>query len=116
MAFRLSKEEVSKLSEEQRASYARLVLSEAKYERALLGRAKGYFGRGMPQFLAIIVLCVYLTWQPEGDWIPIALFLMAAFAIEWHASGVNRRIDAVIQLLNLDGVSESAEISPPQGD
>ena len=116
MAFRLSKEEVSKLSEEQRASYARLVLNEAKYERALLAQAKKYQGKWIIPFILLVLNVVFLFVTPVGAWVPFALFIISSIAIQWHASGANRRIDAVIQLLNLDGVSGSAEISPPQGD
>lgn len=94
----LEKEEVEQLDEEQLEAYAHVVLSTERERRRLLAGASGYWGRWLSGylFLGIFILLSFLDLAQTTE---ITILCLSVFAVvQWHATGINRRIDSILRL------------------
>lgn len=102
MIPRLPKDEVQKLTPEQQEIFGRMILEEKGRQRALMSQAKGYHGyRAIPWFL---LFAGFLFWEPIKSSGNLEMVLACAgfLLIHFHAMGVNSRIDAILDLHDLD--------------
>jgi hypothetical protein len=98
----LSKDEVRKLSPDQQDAFARMVVRYTQSRLQLLERARRY--RGMNVLGGLLTglgcgLAILSTSMPRA--LPFAIFAVSS-AVGFHAAGVNRRLDALIELLEAD--------------
>ncbi|MFT4175544.1 MAG: hypothetical protein QM627_02705 [Luteolibacter sp.] len=100
--MQLSREQVAKLTDQELDTYARVVLNESGSRRAKLNRAKSYRGRQMIPALMVIFAIGYPWFSPTIGWM---LFISLAL-LQWHSAGLNNRMDNLIELLDLDSMSE----------
>jgi hypothetical protein len=117
MIRHLSKEQIAQLSPDEQELMARLALDEARSRRDLLARAKGYRGVMLVPALLWVVAAGLGMWNPSVAGMLPYLVLMTLILVQFHALGVNSRIDAMIRLLNLDHSPESPkpaeQVVPP---
>ncbi|MEP4077568.1 hypothetical protein [Haloferula sp.] len=96
----LSKEEVEQLDEEQLEAYVNTVRSTERERRSLLKHASGYHGRWLSGFVFLAVYVVIsLLDLAQSTWGNSILCFVAFALIQWHATGINRRIDSLSRLL-----------------
>jgi hypothetical protein len=105
MAIQMSQEEVRRLTDQKLDAFVRVVLDDSRSRRALLDRAKNYRGR---QIIPVAIMfsaagASYLFLKL--GWESIIVFIVAMTLMQWHTAGVNRRIDALIELLELDSIT-----------
>ncbi|WP_424313293.1 hypothetical protein [Haloferula sp.] len=94
----LDKDEVEQLDEQQLEAYAQTVLATERDRKLLLDHASGYRGRWLSGFLflAVFIAVSLLDLSPTMS---NTILCVTVFAVvQWHATGINRRIDAVIRL------------------
>ena len=108
MIGNLTKDQIANLPEEQQEMIARVVLDESRNRRSIQAKAKGYWGmRLVPIILWICASMVWVWKRDLGTALPIfslGLFIL----IQFHVAGINRRIDAILSLMDLDrSASES---------
>lgn len=108
---RLTKDDIAKLSDEQREVIARVALDQARTKRLLVERAEGYFGYQLYPVVLFVMACVLTIYYPEG-FLSFAIFGLAAL-IQFHAFGINRRIDAILKLVNLRSEEQSRQQEAP---
>jgi hypothetical protein len=114
MPLNLSKDEVARLSEEQLDAYARVHLDSERTRRELCDKASGRNRSLLLAIVAGVLGTVAVIWFP-GIFLDV---LTLALLFGFHRS-TNRRIDALVRLLNLDRMAEnqSAEqVAPSNGD
>jgi hypothetical protein len=97
--LRFTKEDVAKLSPELQETVARIALDDARVHRALLNDARSYFGyRWLPGLLAVVAVVLWWRSPDKQNVVPYLLIGLTAL-IQYHALGINSRIDAVLELL-----------------
>ncbi|WP_353568917.1 hypothetical protein [Haloferula sargassicola] len=113
--MQLSQEQVARLSEKELEAYSRVVIDGSRYRRAKLKRARGYWSREIIPILAPL-LAVAFVWGDAGvDWRLLGLFAAAVGLVQIHVVGLNRRIDALMNLLDLEvGASDDVVVSRTQ--
>ncbi len=114
--MQLSREQVAQLSDQELDVYARVVLNESHSRRAKLKRAKDYRGRQViPAMIPLVAMCG--SWLfPKLGWEVLVVFFVGAALMQWHAAGLNRRIDALLDLLNVESTidHDSPEHAPSE--
>lgn len=86
---------VSELSQLHQDAVASFVLRESQRREDLKRKAEGYAGY---TFVPAALLIGLMVWHP-GGWVLVWVALTAIFAlIQFHAWGINRRIDALMKL------------------
>ena len=104
----LTKEQVEKLNPEAQEAVASLTLYNARRRTQLLEKTKRYRGQTwIPSLMPAALVLVFFLW--EGRTAPRVdrLFLLAMITIVYAAAqfqikGLNRRLDALIELLESD--------------
>lgn len=94
----LKKEQVEQLDEEQLEAYVNVVRSTERERRRLIEGASGYRGRWLSGllFLGTFSLLSLLD-LPQTTEFPI-LCITVFIVVQWHATGINRRIDSILSL------------------
>jgi len=93
----LTKDKIQKLTPEQQETVATLEAHRAKKEQQLLERARHY--RGRIWFPMLVFGILYLVCSFAGQrWIPLCIAFVLFVLIEFHAAGINRRVDALMEL------------------
>jgi hypothetical protein len=107
MPLNLTTEEVARLSEEQLEAYARVHLHSERTRRELCDQASGRNRSIVVPIVASLFGVVTVVWFPSILRDPITLvFVAIALLFRFHLS-TNRRIDALVRLLNIDRVTEN---------
>ena len=117
MIGNLTKDQIAKLPKEQQEAVARLVLDESRQRRSILAKAKGYWGRRLvPILLWISASIVWILTQ--NLIVALLLFTLGVWIlVQFHAAGLNRRMDALLLLMDLNrpskgnGRAEQASLS-----
>ena len=94
----LTKEQIQELTPEQQETVATLEARRTQQMQELLAQARHYPGqRWMPALVmgALYLACVFATQQLVPVFVGVSLWFM----IQFHAAGVNRRLDALTKLL-----------------
>jgi len=98
------KKQTNELTPEQQDTIAELKLAELRKRERLLRTATGYLGR---RWLTL-VLFILATWAafvnlsfPERP-VGIAILVIVFALLHVHVHGINKRLDALIQLLESD--------------
>jgi hypothetical protein len=86
------------LSGPQQDVVASLVLRDFHRREHLAKRAQGYPGYDFANFLPLAVLLGLPLWRPEGWQLATGGLFAALGLIQFHAWGINRRIDALMKL------------------
>ena len=106
MPLNLSNEEVARLSQEELEAYARVHLDAVRTRRGLLDRASGRSRSIVVPIIACVLGVVAVVWFPSILLGPNTLIVTAiALSFGFHIR-TNRRIDALVSLLDLDRVRE----------
>jgi hypothetical protein len=101
----LNKEEVARLNNRELVAFARVILDESHSRRGAFGKARNYWGKQIiPVIITALALFALYLWVLIG-W-QVAIVLFGALALQqWHAAGVNKRIDALIDILELASIA-----------
>lgn len=102
MTTTFTKERVQKLPPDQQEAIAHLVIQQLEARQQLLERARRY--RGMIAFGGLLTplafgLAVLSTSIPRA--LPFAVIVVCGLVV-FHVDGVNRRLDALLQLMETD--------------
>ena len=112
MPLNLSKEEVAKLSEEQLNAYARVHLDSERTRRELCDKASGRNRSLVWPILAGIFSLVAVVWFPNILRDPVTLIVLAVALLFGSNWSTNRRIDALVRLLDIDRLAENQSAEP----
>ncbi len=101
----ITKDQMQQLTSEQQETLASIEIQHAKTRQRLLNQAGRY--RAMSWLPALVMLPLYLapmflTNPKYGPLSIICVGMSLWFLIQFHAAGVNRRIDALIELVEAD--------------
>ena len=118
----LTKAEVGKLSVEQQETLAQLELRQARRRQKLLEQARGldWRSRYFPFYLSGIFLVFISAYcfnffrcreQPAVFYFPASMIVV--FTLVFHITRTNRRLDALLELLNLErNVRSNCQVEP----
>lgn len=99
--MQLSQEEVSRLSNQEQEAYARVILDASRNRRVKLEQAKTYPGR----YLITGILLLFVSGTTYISHILSLEVLLSLFVVvglmQWHILGLNKRIDTLLDLLDL---------------
>lgn len=109
--MQLSKAKIAGLNDQELDAYARIVLDESRYRRAKLDRAKNYRGRQIIPVVIIFLATGALFLSSMLGWEAVIVFFAAMTLMQWHTSGLNKRIDSLIDLLELNSITNRAKDS-----
>ena len=104
MATHLSQEAVGRLTNQELDAYVKVVLDESLFRRTKLDRAKNYRGRQIIPGVIFFVGAGASYLSSMLGWEVLIAFFAAVALLQWHMAGVNKRIDALIDLLDLDPI------------
>ena len=98
----ITSDRIQKLTNEQQETLAEVELRLARRKQQLLEQARSYRGyRLVPSALVLIGVCLYV-FRPSHIEL-LGFCILAAFAlIQFHAAGINRRVSALLELLETD--------------
>ena len=101
----ITKEQIQQLTPEQQDTLGSIVIERAKARERLLKQVGHY--RAISWLPALVIFVVYLapmliTNPKYGQVSIICVGMSLWFLIQFHAAGVNRRLDALIELLEAD--------------
>jgi hypothetical protein len=109
MTVRLSKEQATRLDEDQLEAFARIHLDSERCRRQLCDQASG---RGRNPWVAAIALVagtIAVIYFPSILRDPLNLaFIVIALLFHFHTR-TNRRIDALVSLLEIDRITTKQE-------
>jgi hypothetical protein len=105
MSIHLSQEAVGRLSDQELDTYVKVVLDESFSRRAKLDRAKNYRGRQIIPGVICLVGAGASYLSSMLGWEVLIVFFAVVALQQWHMAGVNKRIDALIDLLELDSIT-----------
>ena len=97
-----SKEKVSELPAEQQEVIGRLALDQARSRKAIQAKAQSYRGAMMVPLWIYASFMWLLVWRPDLSILFPILGLGLLLYIDFHARGINSRINALIKLLDFD--------------
>ena len=101
----LTKDQIQRLTPEQQEMLANVEVQQTQKRQQLLVRARRYRGQQWLPALALVPLYFISTFTTQ-KWPPsivaLILSLILWFVIQFHAAGVNRRLDALMDLLESD--------------
>jgi hypothetical protein len=100
----LTKDQIQRLTPEQQEMLATIEVQKTQKREQLLVRARRYRGQ---QWIPVLVLCILyfvpiFTFEKFLPYCIIFLAMSLWFLIQFHAAGVNRRLDALMELLESD--------------
>ena len=104
----ITKDQIRQLTPEQQETLASIEVRRVKKREQLLRQARHYRGQQWVPALALIPLYFITTFTSftSQKWPPsivaLILSLILWFLIQFHAAGVNRRLDALMELLESD--------------
>ena len=94
----LTKDTIQKLTSEQQETVVTLEAHRAKKEQQLLEQARHYRGRIWFPSLVFGVLSLVCSFVGQR-WIPLCITFVLFLLVEFHAAGINRRVDALMELV-----------------
>jgi CHASE2 domain-containing sensor protein len=114
----LTKEQIQNLTPEQQEALASFTLSEAKRRTLLLVKTRHHgWQTWIASLMPAVLVSAFLFWHgwtiPESD----RLVLLAVIAItsgtaQWQVTAMNRRLNALIELLETDLRRQKATDGP----
>ena len=101
----ITKDQIKQLTSEQQETLASIEVRRVKKREQLLRQARHYRGQQWLPALALVPLYFISTFTSQ-KWPPsivaLILSLILWLLIQFHAAGVNRRLDALMELLESD--------------
>ncbi len=97
----LTKEEMEKLTGEQQEALADVVVQRMRQRQDLLKQARAYRGRWWFPVVVVAAGCA-LALIPQNRLLPVFLFVLMLGLIQFHANGLNLRLDALMKLLEAE--------------
>lgn len=101
MISKLTKEQVSRLTEEQQEVIGRLALDEANHHQALVRKASDYRGVHSISLVAFILAVVFWSKLERAGILIEVLAFTVLLLIQIHAFAINRRLNAILKLVEL---------------
>ena len=104
----LTKEQIQKLQPGQQEAVASLTLAGAKRRTLLLEKARRYRGQTwIPALIPAVLIVVFIFGDaktiPWSDWLlPLVVVMIVYGVAQFQINGINRRLDALIELLEPD--------------
>jgi hypothetical protein len=98
----LTHSQVQRLSPEEQHNFALLEIQGVRKRRQLLEKARHYPGQRWLPALVPGILFLLTIWMSER-WLPVCIICLVSslwLLIQFHATGVNRRLDALMELLD----------------
>jgi predicted lipid-binding transport protein (Tim44 family) len=111
---KLTRDEIERLTPEQQNALGALEVKRVEARQRLIESARGYGGTGLVAGLMIgaaMALVFYGIFEPRA--VPLAIIPVITL-IGFHAAGINRRLDALTELLKKD-LSLPADLRPHGG-
>jgi len=104
----LTKDQIQKLAPEQQDAVAAIVVKQAKARERLLKQVGHY--RAMSWLPGLVIFPLYLApvliSNPKYDpLVSVCVSMSLWFLIQFHAAGVNRRLDALVKLMEDDNAA-----------
>ena len=100
----LTKDQIQRLTPQQQEMLANVEVQQTQKRQQLLVRARRYRGQQWLPALVLCILCFVPIFTFE-KFLPFCIIFLAMslwYLIQFHAAGVNRRIDALMELLESD--------------
>ena len=100
----ITKEQIQQLTSEQQETLASIEIQHTQKRQRLLERARRYRAQQWLPVLVLIILYFIPIFALE-KFLPFCIICLAVslwFLIQFHAAGVNRRLDALMELLEAD--------------
>ena len=113
----LTKEQWEKLSPEQQQALAAVELRSLDKRQRLLRQARGYTGRWLLSVVLLLYMPALLLLGAKTQQL-VAFALLGLFAlVQFHVTGINRRLNALMELLERDRSdgtgTKSPQVRPP---
>ena len=104
----LTKDQIQHLKPDQQEMLAAIQVQRIKKRDELLEQARHYRGQQWLPALGLVVLFLLpvFTFERFLPWCVIILVAVLWGLIQFHATGVNRRLDALIELMEADKKKE----------
>jgi hypothetical protein len=104
----LTKDQIRRLTPEQQDTLAAIEVQRAKKREQLSEQARRYRGQQWLPALGLVVLFLLpvFTFERFLPWSVIILLACLWGLIQFHAAGVNRRLDALVELMEADKKKE----------
>jgi hypothetical protein len=98
----LTKDQIEKLTPEQQAAIAKVEAQRLRTREELLRRTRLYRGfHAVPTFFVLAAFVIMVRDSTKTILLPFCIIGLGT-VIHFHAAGVNRRIDALLRLLDAD--------------
>jgi hypothetical protein len=100
----ITKDQIQQLTPEQQEALASIEVQRAQKRQQLLEQSRRYRAQQwLPALvLSILLLLPVFTFQRFFSFCIICLAVSLWFLIQFHAAGINRRLDALLELLESD--------------
>ena len=85
-------------SDDQQQLVARVILGDLQRREKRLRQASGYFGCGASYLIITLALIGICIWRPEGWFVAAGILIVIGVALQVELRGVNRRIDALVEM------------------
>jgi len=99
----LTKEQVRQLTPEQQELLGSLEAARIRRQQQLLTQARGYRGKLIVPVLAMMILLGLFYGGAHLIVLVVTSLLVVWMVIQFHVNGLNRRLDALLELLETDG-------------
>lgn len=109
MAMQLTREEAGNLTDQELDAYAKLILDESRSRRTKLDRAMNYRGRQIIPVVIAFAATGASYFYTQLGWQVILVFFAVVALLHWHTAGINKRIDALLELLELDSITSRSK-------
>lgn len=109
----LTKDQIQRLTPEQQETLAAIEVQRTNKREQLSEQARRYPGQ---QWLLALVLAILLLLPvfTSERFLPFRVIFLAVglwFLIQFHAAGVNRRLDALVELMEADREKEGDDVA-----
>ncbi len=102
MMAKLTPDQLKKLTPKQQEAIADFEMIRARQRLAMLRQAQGYYGKLLfPLLLFLVVGGIAIFHLGDLRLIPLG-FIGLACLVQFHAAGLNQRLDALMELLDRD--------------
>jgi hypothetical protein len=108
----IPKKQILQLTPEQQETLANLEIQHARQQQAHLERARRYTGQLWVPPLVLAGLCLAPVFMFQR-WFPSCIILLVVslwFLIQFHAAGVNRRLDALLEVMESKKEKEGKDL------
>ena len=104
----ITKDQIQQLTPEQQDAFGAIVIKRAKTRQQLLNQRRHYGAMAWLPYLLMVPLYLAPVLVTNPKYFQLSTFCVAMclwILIQYHAAGINRRLDALIKLMEDDHVA-----------